>query len=223
MKHIKLFLKIGDFKMPTGVYIRTENYRKKMALVMKPIMKKRWQNFPEKIKQKILQKLHKFQKGNVPYNKGIKKWTTKSEKIKKEQLERLKLGRGFHKNCFFKKGHPNYLLNHSQETKEKIRKAFTGSNNHQWKGGITPLVRLERNSQKYKDWQQAVFKRDNFKCWICGHQSTKLHAHHKRFFADNPDLRFDINNGITLCDECHRLVHYNNRLAIKIYKERQVG
>ena len=34
-------------------------------------------------------------------------------------------------------------------------------------------------------------------------KSVTLHAHHKENFADNPDLRFDVDNGITLCDKCH--------------------
>ena len=64
-----------------------------------------------------------------------------------------------------------------------------------------------RRSQKYKDWRTAVFKRDNFTCAICGQVGGSLEAHHIKPFADFPDDRFELDNGVTLCKKCHRNVH----------------
>lgn len=57
-------------------------------------------------------------------------------------------------------------------------------------------------------WSMSVRKRDGYKCRrkSCGSR-YKLHAHHILNQADNPDLRFEVWNGITLCQSCHNLFH----------------
>ena len=53
----------------------------------------------------------------------------------------------------------------------------------------------------------AALKRDNYTCQVCNKVGGYLHAHHKRGFTHNPELRFDVSNGITLCKKCHWEVH----------------
>jgi 5-methylcytosine-specific restriction endonuclease McrA len=84
-----------------------------------------------------------------------------------------------------------------------------GGKHPNWKGGITPVNRLERISIEYKKWRTAVFERDNYTCVNCGIKSGKgkkvvLHADHIKRFADYPKLRYELNNGRTLCIDCHR-------------------
>lgn len=55
-------------------------------------------------------------------------------------------------------------------------------------------------------WSKAVRKRDGFKCVECG-ATKKLHAHHILSFARFPELRVDIDNGVTLCETCHLDAH----------------
>jgi 5-methylcytosine-specific restriction endonuclease McrA len=55
----------------------------------------------------------------------------------------------------------------------------------------------------YDEWREAVFKRDGYKCQKCG-SSEKLQAHHVKPFINNPHLVVVLDNGITLCEDCHR-------------------
>ena len=64
-----------------------------------------------------------------------------------------------------------------------------------------------RQSKEYKEWRSAVFNRDGFKCQVCGKVGGKLNAHHIKAFKDYPSLRFDVENGVTLCERCHRELH----------------
>jgi hypothetical protein len=80
----------------------------------------------------------------------------------------------------------------------------TGDKNPAWKGGVTPRHVKERGSDRLKRWRTAIFTRDNFTCRECGAQGVELNAHHIKSFSAYPDLRFDIDNGLTLCVPCHR-------------------
>ena len=63
---------------------------------------------------------------------------------------------------------------------------------------------LFRASREYKHWRLSVFKRDNFTCVICGdNKGGNLEADHIKDFALYPNLRLDVNNGRTLCRNCH--------------------
>ena len=64
----------------------------------------------------------------------------------------------------------------------------------------------DRNSDRYKQWRAAVFKRDSYTCRDCC--STKnIQAHHIKSWKNNKELRYDIDNGITLCRACHLKAH----------------
>jgi hypothetical protein len=65
-----------------------------------------------------------------------------------------------------------------------------------------------RHTAELKRWRYDVFTRDGFACCHCGdNRGGNLHAHHIKPFATYPDLRFVIENGITLCEPCHWLAH----------------
>lgn len=97
----------------------------------------------------------------------------------------------------------------SLEALKKLSEGRKGEKSHFWKGGITKKSVIIRNSLEYKLWREAVFERDNFTCVWCGIKSGKgiaviLNADHIKPFAHYPELRFAIDNGRTLCRECHK-------------------
>lgn len=72
----------------------------------------------------------------------------------------------------------------------------------------TPINQTIRNSVYMERWRKLVFDRDNYTCQLCGIRSGNgsaviLNAHHIKKFSNNENIRFDINNGITLCYNCH--------------------
>lgn len=105
---------------------------------------------------------------------------------------------------------------HTEETKNKISKnrigKATGNDNGFWKGGTSKYFKEGYYSLEYKKWRVAVFERDCYTCQVCRKVGVYLTAHHIKCWAKYPQLRFIINNGITLCEACHSLTdNYKGR------------
>lgn len=93
----------------------------------------------------------------------------------------------------------------SVELSNKLSKLRVGELNGSWKGGLTPINKLIRGGLKIKRWRTSVFERDIYTCQMpgCDKINKYLNAHHIKRFSDFPELRTDIDNGITLCNKCH--------------------
>lgn len=148
--------------------------------------------------------------GKSPSNKGI----PMSEDMKLH-LSKVLLGRRCNTGrTHFKKGsHPSpateFKKGQTSHWKGKPNPHFAGANNPRWKGGIYPQHLKERHSDKMKKIRLEVFKRDDYTCKNCGRKRKPkdrviLQIHHIKSFAIHKELRFDKNNIITLCAECHR-------------------
>lgn len=89
----------------------------------------------------------------------------------------------------------------SEEARQRLREARKGEGNPNWKKDRTKLKRKDhRKSYADLNWKRCVKKRDNNKCMINnGDCRGHLEAHHILPYKDFPELRYDINNGISLC------------------------
>ena len=177
--------------MPKGVYKRTTKIREKMSKIMK---------------------------GRIPWNKGLSKendsriktyWLGKKRPEVKNWLKCPKETS--------RKNLKNYMENHGPWNKGKtlsykhrlaLSEAHKGQIPWNYKGGVKSVYDKIRWSLEYKEWRKAVFERDNYTCLDCGkksHQkSGKLNADHIKQFAFYPKLRFNLDNGRTLCVPCHK-------------------
>jgi len=82
-----------------------------------------------------------------------------------------------------------------------------GEKGHNWQGGLTKKSKIIRGSIEYSLWRESVFSRDNWTCQKNGIKGGRLHAHHIKNFAQYPELRLSIDNGITLSNKEHRKFH----------------
>jgi len=96
------------------------------------------------------------------------------------------------------------------------RERFKGENSHRWKGGKTKHQKIIRTRKAYREWREAVFKRDNYTCKDCGVKGGYLQAHHIKQVKDFPEKIYELNNGVTLCVDCHQKKH--PELKLNIYK-----
>lgn len=82
---------------------------------------------------------------------------------------------------------------------------------------------------KWKALRYACFKRDDFTCCKCGIKGKKIQAHHIIPVSLNPNLEWLLNNLITLCEDCHRMVtgkeiEFQNQFQEMIrFKKQQLG
>lgn len=120
-------------------------------------------------------------------------WYTQTEEYKEKCKE----------TCIAKYGVEYFLQS------EIIQNMRTGENNPNWNGGFEHYSD-KRHSMEYKKWRSSVFERDLYICRKCGCIGGRLNAHHIYNYATYEDLRFDIGNGVTLCEKCHKEFHHIN-------------
>lgn len=160
----------------------------------------------------------KHRKGHIPWSKGKKykqrlprteehknkiRIALKNRVIPETIRERMSLG------CLGRQI--------SIATRFKLSDANRGEKSYLWRGGITKTRYKIRRSIEYRLWREAIFARDNWTCQNCMKRGIYIHAHHIKSFAKYPELRYAIDNGLTLCKKCHSKKHED----INLFRTRQ--
>lgn len=97
-------------------------------------------------------------------------------------------------------------------------KTMKGETSPAWKGGVTSLRMRIMNTAHYKNWRLKVFIRDEYTCQNCFGWGGTLHADHIKPFSaiikenhiNSVEMAlvcnelWNIDNGQTLCVECHK-------------------
>ena len=123
-----------------------------------------------------------------------------------------------------------------------------GADNPAYRGGVTHLRTLVRNSKMYKEWKELTFQKDRYKCVDCGVVGDRrtLEAHHvvaefadllQDFIAKYPQYSLPkdeqrllmlsqayapfwrINNAVSLCHACHKQRHATQKLEAQAKNE----
>jgi len=128
----------------------------------------------------------RFKKGYIPWNKGLKglqPWHNTSFLVKKGDV-----------------------VEWSDSRKIKFKEKMTGENHPRWVKDRSLIDMNKRRNRTLEciQWRESVFGRDGYKCKINNQKCNgQLEAHHILPWRDFSELRFNINNGITLCHAHH--------------------
>lgn len=88
-----------------------------------------------------------------------------------------------------------------------LGKRQKGKNNPNYNVNKTDEERINgRQYEEYYEWRKQVYERDKYKCQMCSN-GGKINAHHIKNYSSNLKFRTDIDNGITLCEDCHNKFH----------------
>ncbi len=166
--------------MPTGIYIRTKSNIWKG--------KKR----PLEIGRKISASL--FGRKLSDYHKQRISESHKGQQQSPKNKEALRVARSRTRSV------------ESRFKSSKSAKLRVASGKHNWGSGkLSSANLLIRKSVEYKLWRESVFRRDNYTCvWCEDNSGGNLEADHIKPFASYPELRFALDNGRTLCHNCHK-------------------
>lgn len=97
-----------------------------------------------------------------------------------------------------------------------------GANHYLWIADRTKLKddHKDRGGQLHREWSLQVKSRDNWKCRITNQDCNgRMEAHHILNWKDYPELRYQLNNGITLCHFHHPRKRIDEERYVKAFQE----
>ena len=102
----------------------------------------------------------------------------------------------------------NHFRDREKQCKKCYFKSVSGENNYMYNPNLTDEEREKgRFDIQNKKWRKQVYERDNYICQCCGKKGGNLNAHHLNGYNWDKLNRYNIDNGVTLCKECHKDFH----------------
>ena len=175
----------------------------------------------------------------IPWNKGLKLKEThpqmgfqrgnKNWDNLSSQSNQFQNGENASPETQFVKGETSWNkgISPSEETRVKrslsiVGKMPTGKNHYKWINDRSKLKKsdLKHLCTQYRIWMISVKKRDGWKCRISNENcSGRLEAHHILDWMNYPELRYEINNGITLCLAHHPRSRAKEKRLVSEFQE----
>lgn len=143
--------------------------------------------------------------------------------------------------CGFQKGHPQFtdkrkLHRFTEAETEKAHVAcrgkdpwnkgkkypeFSGKNHPNWIADRTKLAKQqERGDMSYREWRRLVKKRDGNVCQMRDENCRGyMIAAHIKSWALYPELRYEVSNGITLCQGHHPKTRNEDKRLMPVFQE----
>jgi 5-methylcytosine-specific restriction endonuclease McrA len=172
--------------------------KRSLESVEKSALSKRDKTYEEIYGDKAAEEAEKRRLGNIQH------WQENPDKRPPES---------FLKSSLIRTG-KTYEEIYGDRAKEESTKRSEG-HQKRWEGHIRTGCRDKKNGEvKYTIWRKAVFERDDYTCQKCGKRGGRLHAHHIKSWSKFPELRYDVDNGQTLCVTCHGEEHPENKALL---------
>jgi len=145
-----------------------------------------------------MQKWRMTNKGNLSIRKSKTKYNNSKNgiEINREYQRKPKIKKYQQK---YQKDKPEVFLRASIKLLTKLGKLFN--------------VNAVEMKYALMSWSKTIKKKDNNKCQIC-ESTNNLHSHHIFHKSKYPQLSLNLNNGITLCKDCHGRTHGYNTLIL---------
>lgn len=126
------------------------------------------------------------------------------------------------KSCKSKGNKHNLGRSWSESHRENVMPRLPRGENHSFWIADRSLLskKQERGDSAYREWRLNVWKRDHFLCRIVDvNCSGKIEAHHILGWHEFPELRYKVNNGITLCHAHHPRKKAEEKRLVPVFTE----